>query len=608
MSHALPKRLWIGLAAAAIAAAGASGASGLPGSGSLRAAPAGTLTASAVGPTIVIARGNGSGRRVLGTGFRSFVSPDGTVVAVTEFDEGPVGPINERLEIFASAGGGPKRTLRISCWAVAWAPDSSKLACVDARRLVVITAVSGAATTVGRGLFGRQVSFSPDSRSLAYVQFANAKLVNGMLRVIDLASRKSRAIRAGARSPLWGPTAIAFSDGDQIAVVQPDGTGYRTLTRFRPESQFVGGLTPVAWSADGRRLLGGQSGQDTWQAYAIDPIRGGFRRIEPLVGPYALTGDGRFVIGDTDIHANYPPEDVDVVRVPWGGGKATVLLRNAKEPSYTDAALRPVALPSASAVSGRCSLAEATAVVKELKLGEARFIANPVYKVLCGAFMGPGSDVMVVSLASGGTSVPFEGWVVFRLTGKTWQLVMQQRNGADISAAGTAIRETKSISRPGDPRCCPTGGEKARIWRWNGSRFTAGPWRQVTPGTTAPPVGNGYFKTPSGNIVCSYTRTLVGCAIKSGLKPAPPAAPGCSPSNQVFLRTTGRAQTGASTCPGGSVIPGPVAGESVALVLAYGKTWRGSDGLRCASAFTGLTCRNKSGHGFFLSRETWRSF
>jgi len=43
----------------------------------------------------------------------------------------------------------------------------------------------------------------------------------------------------------------------------------------------------------------------------------------------------------------------------------------------------------------------------------------------------------------------------------------------------------------------------------------------------------------------------------------------------------------------------------VARVLDYGTTWSGG-GVRCTSAATGLTCRNRSGHGFFLSRERWR--
>jgi hypothetical protein len=41
--------------------------------------------------------------------------------------------------------------------------------------------------------------------------------------------------------------------------------------------------------------------------------------------------------------------------------------------------------------------------------------------------------------------------------------------------------------------------------------------------------------------------------------------------------------------------------------LGYGRryTWRG---ITCVSATTGLTCRNASGHGFFLSRRRQRIF
>ena len=41
--------------------------------------------------------------------------------------------------------------------------------------------------------------------------------------------------------------------------------------------------------------------------------------------------------------------------------------------------------------------------------------------------------------------------------------------------------------------------------------------------------------------------------------------------------------------------------------LAYGKTWRHGV-FTCASAFTGLTCRTRSGHGLFLSRGSWRGW
>jgi hypothetical protein len=129
---------------------------------------------------------------------------------------------------------------------------------------------------------------------------------------------------------------------------------------------------------------------------------------------------------------------------------------------------------------------------------------------------------------------------------------------------------------------------------------------------------SSYFKTPSGNIVCWYdlayptrtgaTRPLLVCAIHSGLKPKPPYTRECRAgrldhnADRISLWASGRAEP--VPCSGDA---GPFVGERGARVLGYGRTWS-AGGLRCTSAITGLTCRNKSGHGFFLSREKWRSF
>jgi hypothetical protein len=276
---------------------------------------------------------------------------------------------------------------------------------------------------------------------------------------------------------------------------------------------------------------------------------------------------------------------------------------------------RSAAASGTSGTSSRCSKATAREAATRFHLGVDPALPNPIAQVLCGAFVGPGSQAMAVSIA-----IPSCGrtaqWAVFRWAGGAWRLVMTRNNGADLAAVGSDIRETQFVLRPTDAHCFPTGGTRARTWHWNGTRFTAGPWKQATPGT-APPADAfkyGYFKTPSRNIQCDYgfggtARAYVRCGIKSGLKPAPPSrGTGCFQAPWVSLGPTGRAQIGPSTCPGEDALDaGPFAGAGVGQMLAYGKAWSGG-GLRCTSAITGLTCRNKSGHGFFLSREHWRAF
>jgi hypothetical protein len=129
---------------------------------------------------------------------------------------------------------------------------------------------------------------------------------------------------------------------------------------------------------------------------------------------------------------------------------------------------------------------------------------------------------------------------------------------------------------------------------------------------TQPAPRYGAFKTPSGNIVCGYGIAPDGsasteCGIKSGLKP-PPRRIHCDAGDpndkRVSLRDTGRSVP--VLCAGD---PGPLLPqiEAKAKVLAYGRSTRFGR-ITCSSASIGLTCRNADGHGFFLSRQRWRTF
>jgi len=108
------------------------------------------------------------------------------------------------------------------------------------------------------------------------------------------------------------------------------------------------------------------------------------------------------------------------------------------------------------------------------------------------------------------------------------------------------------------------------------------------------------FLTPSGNIGCGYSSGMgprsLRCDIRSGLKPRPSRPPGCKHldwGDSYTMNVNGRAIL---TCHGDTAI---IKGSKV---IAYGKTWsRG--GFVCLSRSFGLRCKNRSGHGFFLSRQ-----
>lgn len=99
------------------------------------------------------------------------------------------------------------------------------------------------------------------------------------------------------------------------------------------------------------------------------------------------------------------------------------------------------------------------------------------------------------------------------------------------------------------------------------------------------------FRTPSGNIICwmyevtdSSEPSQLECAVLSAAK-------------TWVLPQTERV----------AVFP-EVKTDTTAPVLAYGRHWS-SNSLNCDSRRNGLTCRDdKTGHGFFLSREKQRVF
>jgi Tol biopolymer transport system component len=298
-------------------------------------------------PQVRIANADGTGAALLGPGADATLAPDGQQVAiVTSFTRSGA----SSLLVRPAGGGGAARPLvrssRGSILEPVWSPDSRLVAVVvDETRLVVVNAATGARRVVAQGQI-QGASFSPQSDRVVYGISRSLSLSSPVnVWVADVDGSLRHAITHDGRSlnPLWGPRVIAYSHerlrrGDapvyQLRIVRPDGHGVRQLTHMRIPP-LVSGLSPTAWSADGRRLLAEFGGQDTSEAWTVNAVTGRARdltgRIDGVIGR-GLSQDGRTVLVQRGFFDD--PAHQSVATIPFGGGHATVLARRGSAPSW----------------------------------------------------------------------------------------------------------------------------------------------------------------------------------------------------------------------------------------------------------------------------------
>jgi hypothetical protein len=104
------------------------------------------------------------------------------------------------------------------------------------------------------------------------------------------------------------------------------------------------------------------------------------------------------------------------------------------------------------------------------------------------------------------------------------------------------------------------------------------------------------FVMPSGNIGCGFTnepsRYLRCDILQSSDMPARPRSCDLDYGHAYGMSRRGKSRV---LCAGDTVV------NRNAPVLDYGETKR-IGGFKCKSKMTGLRCKNRSGHGWFLSR------
>jgi len=119
------------------------------------------------------------------------------------------------------------------------------------------------------------------------------------------------------------------------------------------------------------------------------------------------------------------------------------------------------------------------------------------------------------------------------------------------------------------------------------------------------------LRTPSGNISCFVT-------------PGPPATLRCSlkQADYAHFMQTVRCgppigldwagfslyphRKGQVTCSGG-ILYDPSTQKPRYVTVPYGHTWHAGP-FDCHSQVDGLNCSSHTGHGFFISRQTWRTW
>jgi Tol biopolymer transport system component len=299
-------------------------------------------------PPVLWAADNGGGNPVrLGSNYSGpDLSPDGQwVLALRQSTRGA-----NQLYLLPTAGGGATRLLgSVQANLYAWSPTSQQIVAVTGRRLVIIDLASGAATDLATGIFaGNSVSFSPFGDQVTFA-LATSTGLNAATDVYALpvagGTPTQLTFDGTSTNPVWGPSSIAYSRGPRrrndypqlnLWLMNPDGSDQRQLT-FVGVRSLVTGLNPVEWSASGQQLLANYGGQDTSQAFAVDPLSGSALDLgaRPFDGtsPAAISRDGTTVLAQTG-GMEGPGPGQNVVTIPFTGGPPTVLVPNALTPDW----------------------------------------------------------------------------------------------------------------------------------------------------------------------------------------------------------------------------------------------------------------------------------
>ncbi len=296
----------------------------------------------------------------VGPGFTPVISPSGQQVAASLFGTGPAetGPA---LAIYSTSGAPTQTYFNLTAETaqpLAWSRDGRYVAVAlqstavnntgRLSGLAIVDVTTGTAKVIAHGqIYG--ASFAPNGSDELVYGRAASQLLNARVNVYRSNADGSGAVALtrDGRSlfPLWGSRGIAY---DRERLRREDAPVYeiwlrapsgatRRLTNIRVRS-LVSGLVPVAFSADGSRLLAQFVGEDTIEAWTVLVASGRTRRLtsrgarQPLQAAGISADGGTLLIDEGGFEG--PASGGRVATLPFAGGKSTVLVAHGSQAGW----------------------------------------------------------------------------------------------------------------------------------------------------------------------------------------------------------------------------------------------------------------------------------
>jgi hypothetical protein len=134
-------------------------------------------------------------------------------------------------------------------------------------------------------------------------------------------------------------------------------------------------------------------------------------------------------------------------------------------------------------IGGQCGHRAAEAILAKQSGGKRgkRSQARKAGAVLCGAFAGRHSRVMVIALRAKRCKLD-RGWLAFRQAKGRWVRIFRyKRMLTGLAKRGRRIKET-TFAKRSQGKNCNYSGSKWRLWRWTGRKLAPGAWHNAHDG------------------------------------------------------------------------------------------------------------------------------